>query len=358
MERKIGEIFEYNGEWYQCVECTHGIVDVCKGCSFYTIKGNCSQGINDNILGHCGRIHRTDGNNVIFKRLEKIGETFSDYCSSSRIVYFQRYRCYQKPIIEGNIIWHWADDTLIDIDIEIKQKQEDMEEKNLLFTNFENTVGIEIKQNKEDMEEKTIKIKKEDIKVGSKVIYLPSNRPYVITEANCRMKYDGDWHDCVIYTPLYDNPYKCFVRPIKDFAQNFVLDSAEEKEEKHSNLENTGKNLKPFDLEAAKAGKPVCTRDGRNARIICFDAKDTQPIIGLYEKDIDGIVREYLCSYHMDGRMYDDHDCGYDLMMLSEKKEGWAVIIRSDIYETEEQAKEVLLNSRVGVMIRKIEWEE
>lgn len=48
MERKIGEIFEYNGEWYQCVECTHGIVDVCKGCSFYTIKGNCSQGINDN----------------------------------------------------------------------------------------------------------------------------------------------------------------------------------------------------------------------------------------------------------------------------------------------------------------------
>lgn len=45
-------------------------------------------------------------------------------------------------------------------------------------------------------------------------------------------------------------------------------------------------------------------------------------------------------------------------MMLPEKKEGWAVIRRSDIYETEEQAKEVLLNSRVGVMIRKIEWEE
>lgn len=30
-------------------------------------------------------------------------------------------------------------------------------------------------------------------------------------------------------------------------------------------------NLRPFDLEAAKAGKPVCTRDGRKVRIICFD---------------------------------------------------------------------------------------
>ena len=26
-------------------------------------------------------------------------------------------------------------------------------------------------------------------------------------------------------------------------------------------------NLKPFDLEAAKAGKPVCTRDGRWRRL-------------------------------------------------------------------------------------------
>lgn len=102
------------------------------------------------------------------------------------------------------------------------------------------------KQNKEDMEEKAIKIKKEDIEVGNKVTCLSSNRPYVIAEANCRMKYDGDWHDCVIYTPLYDNPFKCFVRPVEDFVQNFVLDSVEEKKEKHSNLESTGKNLKPF----------------------------------------------------------------------------------------------------------------
>lgn len=217
-------------------------------------------------------------------------------------------------------------------------------------------IYVEVKQNKEDMEEKTIKIKKEDIKAGNKVTCLSNNRPYVITEANCRMKYNGDWHDCVIYTPLYDNPYKCFVRPIKDFAQNFVLDSAEEREEKHSNLENIGKNLKPFDLKAAKAGKPVCTRDGRRVRIICFDKKEKDfPIVAL----IEGLdEQEYIGSRAKDGRIAIGRESIDDLMMLPEKKEGWAVIRRSDIYKTEEQAKEVLLNSKVGVMIRKIEWRE
>lgn len=112
--------------------------------------------------------------------------------------------------------------------------------------------------------------------------------------------------------------------------------------------------MKPFDLEAAKAGKPVCTRDGRKARIICFDRKSDAPIVALI-MDND---REETHSYYEDGKSVRNQKYDYDLRMLPEKKEGWAVIRRSDIYETEEQAKEVLLNSRVGVMIRKIEWEE
>ena len=32
-------------------------------------------------------------------------------------------------------------------------------------------------------------------------------------------------------------------------------------------------NLKPFNLEQAKAGAPVVTRDGRPARIVCWDRK-------------------------------------------------------------------------------------
>lgn len=41
-------------------------------------------------------------------------------------------------------------------------------------------------------------------------------------------------------------------------------------------------DMHPFDLEAAKHGQPVCTRDGRKVRIICFDAIGyRQPIIAL-----------------------------------------------------------------------------
>lgn len=65
------------------------------------------------------------------RNLKKVGEPYSDYCPSGRVIYFQRYKCYQKPIIEENIIWHWSDDTLIDL--EIKQAKEDMDiKKNVL----------------------------------------------------------------------------------------------------------------------------------------------------------------------------------------------------------------------------------
>lgn len=38
--------------------------------------------------------------------------------------------------------------------------------------------------------------------------------------------------------------------------------------------------MKPFDLEKAKAGKPVCTRDGRRVEIISFkNPNDNYPIL-------------------------------------------------------------------------------
>lgn len=281
MERKIGEIFEFGDEWYQCLKEIS-----CKECDF---SGN---NITCDIHGAitCTRKGRSDDTSVVFKKLDKIGEPYT--LENKK---FQKYRVFHTPYIYNKVDCSWQ--------------------------SFADPyyVSLEISSTKEDMEEKTIKIKKEDIKVGSKVIYLPSNRPYVITEVNCRMKYDGDWHDCVIYTPLYDNPYKCFVRPIKDFAQNFVLDSAEEKEEKYSNLESTGKDLKPFDLQKAKEGKPVCTRDGRNVRILGFDAKGRKPISALVESR-DGKDEE-IVSYTNEGKFY--IDCTWsndlDLVMCQEK---------------------------------------
>ena len=66
MERKIGEIFEYNGEWYQCVEERH-----CTGCIFLYAKCHYRP---SNIFGYCSSRKRSDHKSVIFKKLEKVGE--------------------------------------------------------------------------------------------------------------------------------------------------------------------------------------------------------------------------------------------------------------------------------------------
>ena len=66
MERKIGEIFEYNGEWYQCVE------GACVNCAFYI--DNCDDCSLRKIIGNCCIKDRVDRYSVIFKKLEKVGE--------------------------------------------------------------------------------------------------------------------------------------------------------------------------------------------------------------------------------------------------------------------------------------------
>lgn len=42
--------------------------------------------------------------------------------------------------------------------------------------------------------------------------------------------------------------------------------------------------MKEFDLEKAKAGHPVCTRDGKEARILCFDRIGHRPIVALVKR--------------------------------------------------------------------------
>lgn len=119
--------------------------------------------------------------------------------------------------------------------------------------------------------------------------------------------------------------------------------------------------MKPFNLELAKAGHPVCTRDGHKVRIICFDRKDSNcPIIALLS---DG-SKETVSSYTTTGYYSKGQESQLDLMMVSEKKEGWINIYEHGvsylIYETEEEAK----NSRMSaiglgryVTTIKIEWE-
>ena len=121
--------------------------------------------------------------------------------------------------------------------------------------------------------------------------------------------------------------------------------------------------MKPFDIELAKQGYPVCTRDGRPARIICFDRKSKKyPVLALVEKE----SIELPCCYSEKGK-YDNVESIYDLFMSPEKKEGWINIYnRLDgkvtghcIYSSEEEARKNILGSKdVHLATIKIEWEE
>lgn len=68
--------------------------------------------------------------------------------------------------------------------------------------------------------------------------------------------------------------------------------------------------MRVFDLEAAKAGAPVCTISGNPVRIICFDKKGTcSPIIGLIDCGVEKLNR-------YDGEGYDYHGIrNNDIMM-------------------------------------------
>lgn len=71
--------------------------------------------------------------------------------------------------------------------------------------------------------------------------------------------------------------------------------------------------MKDFDLEAAKRGAAVCTRDGRNARIIAFDCKGCgrKPILAL----IDMGDWEQSTSWTERGEIIEDFKDASDLMM-------------------------------------------
>lgn len=222
MEWKIGEIKQIKGEWYQCVKGLN-----CLSC-FFNGSGNC-----DKML--CSLDERTDSTSVFFKKLEKVGEPFT----ISGTLY-QNYKVFDIDNVCGDGFW-------------------------CVHNYNAKTLTIEIRQNEEDMEEKKLKISSE------KADYLINKLQDILADY-----LHGGESDEVI----------------AKFEE--LLDM----EEKHSNSENIGKNLKEFNLEAAKSGKPVCTRDGRKARIICFDKEDIRPIVALIKSDKGGESAYY---YYTDG---------------------------------------------------------
>ena len=75
--------------------------------------------------------------------------------------------------------------------------------------------------------------------------------------------------------------------------------------------------MKPFNLELAKEGKPVCTRDGRKARIICFDYHNKNlsqyPVIALVQEKNGS---ENIQAFSTEGGFDDDYsESPNDLVM-------------------------------------------
>ena len=271
--------------------------NTCNDCAFY--RSSCGS---LNGKGSCRYNFREDATNVIFKKLEKVGKPYEHY--------EKFYQCYKLPM-----------------ETEIR-----LLPNNCYPIGKDNLVEIEIKQ-KEDMDEKKIKLSQDDIDWLKKQIRWAALPGYITHEED------------------YD-------RATEEIMNLFIPSDTE-----HSSSEKNGKNLKPFDLEAAKQGKPVCTRDGRKARILCFDrfCCDEISTIVACVLSKDG-KDENVIIYSSDGFMVDkQHPCADDLMMLPEKKEGYANIYRSQIYDTLERAKEAYkrtCNDDNYLQTIKIEWAE
>lgn len=71
--------------------------------------------------------------------------------------------------------------------------------------------------------------------------------------------------------------------------------------------------MREFDLAAAKAGAPVCTRGGREARIICFDRSgNLYPIVCLLKSENGN---EYMEMFTINGRKCFAGEGSGDLVM-------------------------------------------
>lgn len=124
--------------------------------------------------------------------------------------------------------------------------------------------------------------------------------------------------------------------------------------------------MKEFDLELAKAGHPVQTRDGKRVRILCFDRIASSPIVALV-KIRDTLEKVY--RYYNNGKCYDSHDSiENDLVMDDVKHEGWINIyydidnpFYSGIFKTKEDAERFYQQhdsdiDETKVKTIKIEW--
>ena len=81
------------------------------------------------------------------------------------------------------------------------------------------------------------------------------------------------------------------------------------------NVEELKPEPTPFDIERAKRGDKVITRDGEDVRIVCFDALKEYPVVALV-KQFNGC--ESVTSYTAKGKFWTtEREANNDLMMAN-----------------------------------------
>lgn len=124
--------------------------------------------------------------------------------------------------------------------------------------------------------------------------------------------------------------------------------------------------MKQFNLEEylKNPSRKVVTRDGRNVRILCTDAKSDYPIVALVENFSDN---EMLFSYSKDGEYRIEDKSGADLFFAPEKHEGWVTIFKGEgyhhtgdsfVYKSRKEAEKQGKDFSDYIASVKIEWEE
>ena len=127
--------------------------------------------------------------------------------------------------------------------------------------------------------------------------------------------------------------------------------------------------MKQFNLEEYldNPSRKVVTRDGKDARIICTDAKSEKyQVVALVTKKGG---QEILATFDSSGKYRSGYNSHLDLFFTLEKHEGWINIYKHEdghcegdgnIYSTEEEASKLIVYSfRYQYLTTvKIEWEE
>ena len=363
MERKLGEIQQINGKWYQLVKADKN--NSCNGCSFF--------------LSNNGKdcIIRCRNYGLIYKKL-KIGGVPYSRDGKTYQTYIVPYTPY---FYNGEYYACQAFDSRYFI---AEINKEDMKE------NEENK--YDGKMDKECIPLCDALNSLPDVETTESCcghckdrfrIFFKCKNPYslsVIARVFNR-RYSGTKLQWIIEVETHDNGgYNYFVHSVEAYENNTMMEKdisqlvenikywSSEKYKEHfingvTNEEKKKLNLKPFNLQEAREGKPVCTRDGAKARIICFDAKSDAPIIALITAD-DGT--EITFDYLSDGTFFNSENPDNDLMMLPEKKEGWINIYKGGkmdadyIYPTKADAVENMYPPMKDNYIDtiKVKWEE